>query len=116
MSGVHDDYDNPPECPAFSNVTPKRAHKESFSDAISGAAVAIVKALSDSKKEGNETPQSSSGTLGPGVSPSKAVDLRMKNYQQLRYLQQLYEDNILDEKEYLEQKNSILAALRNITS
>ena len=86
-----------------------------FSDAISGAAVAIVKALSDSKKEGNETPQSSSGALGAGVSPRKAVDLRVKNCQQLRYLQQLYEDNISDEK-YLEQKNSILAALRNITS
>ena len=70
---------------------------------MSGAAVAIVKALSDSKKETlpAETPQLCSGTLGPAMSPSKAVDLRMKNFEQLRYLQQLYEDNILNEKEYL---------------
>ena len=40
----------------------------------------------------------------------------MKNFEQLRYLQQLYEDNILNETEYLEQKNNILAVLRNIDS
>ena len=39
-----------------------------------GAAVAIVRALSDSKKEATEIPQCI-GTLGPGISPSKAVDL-----------------------------------------
>ena len=118
VSGVHNDYNSPPNCPAFSGTTPKRARKESLSDAISGAAVAIVKALSDSKKETlpAETPQLCSGTLGPAMSPSKAVGLRMKNFEQLRYLQQLYEDNILNEKEYLEQKNNILAALRNIDS
>ena len=71
------------------------------------------------KEMGNGTCSSQSGgTLcpgtGPGVSPGRAVDLRMKNYQQLRYLQQLYEDNILNEDEYTEQKRSILAALRNL--
>ena len=43
----------------------------------------------------------------PGVSPGKAVHLPMKNYEQLRYLQQLYEDGILDQKEYAEQKQDI---------
>ena len=90
--------------PAFSGTTPKRSRKESFSDAISGAAIAIMNALSDSQKEAAETPQLSSGTLAPAMSPSKAVDLRMKNFEQLRYLQQLYEDNILNETEYLEQR------------
>ena len=71
------------------------------------------------KEMGNGTCSSQSGgTLcpgtGPGVSPGRAVDLKMKNYQQLRYLQQLYEDNILNEDEYTEQKISILAALRNL--
>ena len=48
--------------------------------AISEAVVAIVRALPDPKrKELSETPQSSSGLVGPGVSPSKAIDLRMKN-------------------------------------
>ena len=38
----------------------------------------------------------------------------MKNFEQLRYLQQLYEDQILDEKEYIEQKRSILLSLRKL--
>ena len=112
VSGVHSDYDNPPDFPAFSGTAPKRARTESFSDAISGAAVAIVKALSE--KETAKPLTSSSGAVGPGMSPSKVVDLRMKNFEQLRYLQQLYEDNILNENEYSEQKNKILATLRNI--
>ena len=48
------------------------------------------------------------------VSPSKAVDLRMKNYEQLRIIQQLFEDGILDEKEYTEQKGNILEFLRKL--
>ena len=76
VSGVHDDYDDPPKVPAFSGSTqtPKRVHHESISDVIGGAAVAIVRALSDSKKEATEIPQCVA-TLGPGISPSKAVDL-----------------------------------------
>ncbi len=36
----------------------------------------------------------------------------MKNFEQLRYLQQLYDDGILSQAEYTEQKRSILCALR----
>lgn len=34
------------------------------------------------------------------VSPGKSIELWMENFEQLRYLQQLYEDQILDESEY----------------
>ena len=51
VSGIHDDYDNPPESPAFSSSAPKRARKESLSEAIGGAAVAIVKTLKTDPKE-----------------------------------------------------------------
>ena len=40
------------------------------------------------------------------MSPGKAVELRMKNYQQLCFLQQLLEDGILDEKEFTEQRET----------
>ena len=72
-----------------------------------------MKALKTDPKEKSSDAVSAPGA-GPGVLPGRAVDLRMKNYQQLRYLQQLYEDNILNENEYAEQKRSILAALRNL--
>ena len=76
----------------------------SFSDAIRGAIVAIVKVLTE--KETAKPLTSSSGAVGPGISTSKVVNLRMKN-EKLRFLQQLYED-ILNENEYSEQKNKIL--------
>ena len=57
-----------------------------------------MKALTE--KETAKPLTSSSGAVGPGMSPSKVVDLRMKN-EQLRYLQQLSED-ILNENEYSE--------------
>ena len=43
---------------------------------------------------------------GACVSPGKAVELRMKNFEQLRYLQQLFEDGILSDTEYTEQKGT----------
>ena len=60
------------------------------------------------------SPQSSNTLMSfPRVFPGKAVDLRMKNYEQLWYLQQLYEDGILDQKEYMEQKQDILKLLKS---
>lgn len=44
------------------------------------------------------------------VSPRKAADLRMRSMEQLcYYLQGLYEDNILPDRELAEQKAIILA-------
>ena len=62
----------PAELPAFSGAAHKRARKESLSEAIGGAAVTIVKALSTHSKAKKED------TGGPGVSPGEAVDLQMK--------------------------------------
>lgn len=114
--------DNPPSIPAFVSTVPKKQQKENLSEALTGAAVAFAKvvsggtqARSTSDKVGDEsTPHTSSNTMMPGVSPGKAVDLRMKTYEQLRYLQQLYEDGILDQKEFAEQKQEILKFLRKL--
>jgi len=38
----------------------------------------------------------------------------MKNYEQLRYLQSLYEDGILNKDEYDEQKKNILTSLSKL--
>lgn len=106
--GTHDNYENPPNVPMITGIAPKR-HKENLSGSLAGAAVAIVKALSPpplEKKENSDIVR---------ISPSKKCDLRMKNLEQLRYIQQLYEDNILSEQEFLEQKDITLAAIRSIT-
>ena len=67
-----------------------------------------MKALKSDPNEMTNDNSQSSGAVCPGVSLGRVVDLRMKNFQQLRYLQQLYEDNILDNEEYVEQKRNII--------
>ena len=112
-SNLHDDYETPPNVPAFQgNVSKKCRQQSSLSDAVSGAAVAFANAL----KGGNSvtTTEKASGTGTHSISSSKAIDLRMKNFEQLRYLQQLFDDNILSENEYSEQKQNILSTLKNL--
>ena len=114
-TSLHDDTDKLPNIPAFGAST-KKPRKESVADAITGAAATVIKALhkpevnSSSDSKASAEPQSHI-TLITGISPGKAVELRMKNLEQLRFLQNLFEDGILDEKEYSEQKNSILSSL-----
>jgi hypothetical protein len=42
------------------------------------------------------------------------VELRIKNYEQLRYLQQLYNDGILTAEEYHEHKQLIITSIRKL--
>lgn len=104
---THDSYETPPAIPMF-GPPPKRPKKESLSETISNAAIAITKAISPSSAVNLPTNQSLV------ISPGRSVDLRMKNLQQLRFIQQLFDDNILSQEEFLEQKGSILDALRKL--
>lgn len=99
-NSLHDDLENPPTIPAFCG-TPKRP-------------LSNAKALGESRQgsEANET--ATVPGRQPGVSPGKAIDLRMKNYEQLRYIQTLFDDGILSETEYVEQKQGILASIRKL--
>ena len=107
---MYHDYDNPPEVPAFGS-TPQR-RRESVSNAINGAAVAITKALGGTSDV--TPPRKDRSDRQPGVSPGKVIELRMKNYEQLRYVQQLYDDGILSKDEYSEQKEEILVSLKRL--
>ena len=104
---LHDDLEQPPSIPAFC-TTPKRARQPSVSRVVSDAAVALTRALGESPKD------KATISCQAGVSPAKSVELRMKNYEQLRYLQQLLDDRILSEEEYTEQKQVILGSLRKL--
>ncbi len=110
-TGLHNDFDEPPEIPVFQGSTPKRARRESLSDAISGAAVAFADSLKGRNE--NQSPASTS-VLASGISPGRSVELRMKNYEQLRYLQQLYDDGILSTEEYREQNELIIGSIRKL--
>ena len=116
-SNLHDNYETPPNVPAFQGSASKKGRQQSsLSDAISGAAVAFANALKDGNSSTTATTEktSSSGMHVHSISPTKAVDLRMKNFEQLKYLQQLFDDGILSEKEYSELKLNILSTLKNL--
>ena len=89
-TNLHDDLDNPPDIPAFMSTL-----RKSCSPSLS---IVIVEG-SEQKKEGDSCTSAGSSV---GVFPGEAVDLRMKNYQQLRYIQQLFDDGILTEKNTVE--------------
>ena len=119
MPQQHSSYDKLSDLPAFKELEPKE-RKESLSDALSGVAFASTMTGGIKPQDQSSSKGSASDRInvesGPGVSmsPRKAVELRMKNFEQPRYLQQLFEDGILSDTEYAEQKKNILSFLRKI--
>ena len=115
-NGIHDALEEPPQVPMITGITPKRAKKETLSDALTPLANAITKAFTGN--QASSTPEkravASQQSSQCGISPAKAADIRMKNLEQLKFLQQLYEDGILSHAEFIEQKGIILDLLRKL--
>ena len=106
IAKTHDDLDHPPNVPLITGSVQRQPRKESLSDAFTSAACAIAKAFSP--------PPTPPPTPSSTRSPSKVVDIRMKNLEQLRCLQQLREDGILTEEEFLLQKNIVIKSLNQL--
>lgn len=107
VSGVHDSDSQPPNAPMFTGGLQKKP-KESLTDAFTSAATAIVNALTP--KQENVAAMEHSVRCSPG----KKVDIRMRNLEQLRFLQSLREDGTLSEEEFTEQKRIVLQSLNNL--
>lgn len=117
-ASIHSSKDDPPNIPAFHGCVAKKSRQQSasFSEAITGAAVAITKALNGTSTSESAT-ESAIATPHDPVgknSPGKVVDLRMKYLEQLKYVKELLENNILTEEEFIEQKEIILSAMREL--
>ena len=103
--------------------------KKSLTDAMAIAAATFAKALQSSNSGSvsqNATntlvlaPASGSASTGSsvptvGLSPGRVTELRGKELNELRELQQLLEQNILSTEEFLEQKSLVLDSLRKLT-
>lgn len=109
-SNLHDSLDKPPDVPAFHGSTPKKCRQDSLSDALSGAAIAFANVLHPGQGQSTTEQTNTPSCLSPG----KAIKLRMKNFEQLHYLQQLCDDGILSQVKYMEQKQAILTSLRKL--
>ena len=73
-----------PQFKSSSTSAPKKKCQESLSEALTGAAVAFAEAFSGTSSQ-QKPSHSSVVPTQPGVSPTKTVDLRVKNYELLRY-------------------------------
>lgn len=114
VGGLHDNTDEPPDIPAFQSGGAKKK-KGSTVDAIGGVMDAIARIVEQKTPQDQVSPPVNSGVPVAGVSPAKAADLRMKNLEQLRYLQGLFDDGIISEQELVEQKCIVLDALKKIS-
>ena len=103
---THDDFDNPPRVPMITGVD-KCKRRESLSDVLADAAIAVTKVFSPKSVNENSGPLST-------FSPSKKIDLRLKNLEQLRQLQRLQEEGILTQEEFQSQKKIVLGSLNNL--
>ena len=57
-SGLHDDFDNPPDILAFTGVTPKKPRKESLTDTFTGAATAFAQSFQcEQNKSKDDSPK-----------------------------------------------------------
>ena len=72
------------------------------------AALAFAKVITPQPSVFSRELSSSLSSTSISLSPCKAADLRMKHLEQLRCIQQLMEDRIISESEFLEQKQIII--------
>ena len=95
-SNIHCSMDDPPSIPAFGVTKKTRRESNSMTDALSGAAVAIVNALSNKENSNGlqKAAESTHKAHADTTSPGKIVELRRKYLEQLRYVQQLHKDDI----------------------
>ena len=129
-NGVHESTEEPPNVPMITGTVPKRAKRESLHDVVVDAAKAMAQAFTGSPSTSQHvavhnssaaacttaatqpTVTTSTATSVAAISPSRLADVRMKHYEQLRYLHKMFDDGILSEEEFLEQKGKIMDSLR----
>ena len=123
ICGTHDDLDTPPKVPMIIGAPmPKRPKQKSLTSALVDAATAFASAISPTQCSSNTGPPSEPTTpkvpgraiSRTGVSPGRVADVRMKNLEQLRFIQHLLDDGILSSEEFDEQKHIILDTLRKL--
>ena len=119
-NGVHESTEEPPNVPIITGVLPKKCFKtESVHDVVVDAAKAIAQVFTVPQKGEQKGQSPAKGNLNSScnsvnISPSRLADVRMKHYEQLRYIHKLYDDGILNDEEFGEQNLKILQVLRSL--
>ena len=117
--GRHDDYDNPPAIPLISGSPAPAKKKTSVADALASAATVIANAFQSPQPATTcSSPLKSSSTTGVTgfgtFSPLSHAKLRRSCLEDLKSLNELYQEAVLSETEFMEQKEKILRTLKDI--
>ena len=116
-TGRHDDYVTPPNIPLITGktATPQKHRTDEIADVVAGAATAVIKAINQSQPQ---TPPKSCSTNDQHVkkiSPLKVVTLRRSCLDDLRRVKDLYEENVLTNEEFSDEKQRILGMLKGLS-
>lgn len=104
----------PPDIPLITNGVKKVSRKETFSEAIHGAAVAFANTLKDKNDQDKNDQPDRVSAFPSGVSPASKARLSREYILQLKELQSLRECGVLSEEEFQEQKKFALDSLRGM--
>ena len=117
MSGRHDDYDNPSNIPLItgSPATASKPKKDNVVDALTSAAIAVVKLLQPKQVSSSpSTPNTKSTGQSTYVSPMKLMQLRQSCLEDLKKLKELLEEGVVTEEEFVQEKQQILSCLKDL--
>lgn len=103
-NGRYDKYDKPPDIPLISGSSAKP--KESMTEAFKGAAREVVNLIQSGASDKDSTPPSTYS------SPLKMAQFRRSCLDDLRKIKELFEDGVLTDDEFKEQKENILGSLK----
>jgi len=107
-NGIHESTEELPNLLMFTAPISKHTKHESLQDAVVDAAKVVIQAFTGSPATSQHVQSTAQQTVTTStslaVSPARLADVRMKHYKQLHYLLKLFDDGILNEQEFLEQK------------
>ena len=73
--GTHEDYEDPPRVPMITGIAPNKSKKDTFTEALTGAAQAVAKAFSPQAVSPNPVSVSYEPAQSLKISPGKCTDL-----------------------------------------
>ena len=113
--GRHDDYNNPPQIPLITG-SPVTAKKKSstVADALASAATVIASAFQSPSRSTPQKTSSRTTESGAKFSPMSGAKLRRSCLDDLKLMKELYQDAVVSEAEFSEQKVKILCTLKEL--
>ena len=110
QSGRYDDYDTPPDIPLITGGPAPMKKKGNLVDALTGAATTVVKMLQSNANTvtvSSHTPPKTD-SVRAGISPLKFAQLRRNCLEDLKRVKELWDDGVLTQEEFEEEKQHIL--------